>query len=54
MKKIILILSLIGLVTLSSCGAQEDCRGRGDNYKIQKQQPTQMLVSTVVSTENLS
>ncbi len=54
MKKIILILSVIGLVTLSSCGAQEDCRGRGDNYKIQKQQPTKMLAAAVVSIKNLS
>jgi len=45
MKKLFLILSLIGLVslTISSCGAQKECRGRGDNYQIKTQNPSIML-----------
>jgi len=51
MKKYFLIISLIGLITLTSCGSQENCRGRGDNYKISKSQPTQMLA--VIDKNNL-
>jgi len=43
MKKIFLAISIIGLISLTSCGAEENCRGRTDNYKISKQQPAKML-----------
>ncbi len=43
MKKIFVIVSIIGFFGLISCGAQEDCRGRAENYKIQ-QQTSQTLV----------
>ncbi len=42
MKKLFFIISLVGLFSLTSCGAQEECRGRTDNYKVQ-QQPAKML-----------
>ena len=44
MKKLFLAISIIGLFSLTSCGSQENCRGRVDNYKIEKQQPAKMLV----------
>jgi len=40
MKKLVLAISVIGLITLTSCGAQENCRGdRGyfASQKIEKQ-----------------
>ncbi len=43
MKKLFFIVSLIGLFSLASCGAQEECRGRADQSKIEKQQPNKML-----------
>lgn len=42
MKKLLFIISLVGLFSLTSCGAQEECRGRTDIQKVQ-QQPTKML-----------
>lgn len=53
MKKIVLALSVLGLVTLTSCGAQENCRGdRGYSatQKIEKQNVT--LTADAVETEN--
>ena len=53
MKKIVLALSVLGLVTLSSCGAQESCRGdRGysTTQKIEKQHIT--LTADAVETDN--
>jgi len=53
MKKLVLALSVIGLVTLSSCGAQENCRGdRGysTTQKIEKQSIA--LATNTVETEN--
>ena len=43
MKKLFFIISIIGLFSLTSCGAQEECRGRSDNYKIQQQKTSNML-----------
>ncbi len=43
MKKLFFIVSLIGLFSLTSCGAQEDCRGRADHSKIVNQHPDKML-----------
>lgn len=37
MKKLFFIISLVGLFSLTSCGSEENCRGRADNYKVQKQ-----------------
>ena len=42
MKKLLFIISLVGLFSLTSCGAEENCRGRADVNKVQ-QQPAQML-----------
>lgn len=43
MKKLLFIVSLIGFFSLTSCGAQEDCRGRAEHSKIIKQHPDKML-----------
>lgn len=43
MKKLLFIVTLIGVFTLASCGAQEDCRGRADHSKISKKHPDKML-----------
>ncbi len=45
MKKFFVIISVIGLFSLTSCGAQEDCRGRADNYKIQQQTSKALAVN---------
>jgi len=45
MRKIFLAISFIGLVSLTSCGSQENCRGRASNDKIINQQPNQMMVA---------
>ena len=42
MKKLFFIFSLIGLFSLTSCGAQEECRGRADN-NIQQHTNNNML-----------
>ncbi len=52
MKKFFFGLSLIAMVSLTSCGAQQDCRGRGSNYKLHKQTPAKMLaVNTLASNK---
>jgi len=43
MKKLFFIVSIIGLFSLTSCGAQEECRGRADHSKIAKQHPDKLL-----------
>ncbi len=43
MKKLFLIVTLIGLFSLTSCGAQEECRGRADNSKTTNQYPDKTL-----------
>jgi len=43
MKTFFFAISIIGLISLTSCGAQENCRGRGNYYTISKQQPVKML-----------
>lgn len=43
MKKLLFIVALIGFFSLTSCGAQEDCRGRANHSKITKQNTDKML-----------
>jgi len=43
MKKLLLALSVVGMISLTSCGAQENCRGRVDNSKISKEKPVKLL-----------
>ena len=53
MKKLFLVLSVIGLISLSSCGSQESCRGvRGYSVKqnIEKQH-TQATASVTESND---
>jgi len=45
MKKLFFAFSIIALISLSSCGAQENCRGRGNvNYQIEQSQTAPALV----------
>ncbi len=53
MKKLFFVLSMAGLLALTSCGAQQDCRGRGANYKIAKQAPAQMLAVNTTSVSKI-
>jgi hypothetical protein len=51
MKKLVLAISVIGLVTLTSCGAQENCRGdRG--YTVAPKIEKQNTVITVNAVES--
>ena len=52
MKKLFLAFSILGLLTLSSCGAQEECRNRGA-YVYQQDQPSQEIIASAVSTTEL-
>ncbi len=48
MKKLFFAFSIIGLITLSSCGAQENCRGRGNvNHQIEQAPTTIQAIATL-------
>ncbi len=48
MKKLFILFSIIGIITLTSCGAQEECRSRG-SY-VNKQDINQLNENLIVST----
>ncbi len=45
MKFIFLSGVMLILISLSSCGAQEECRGRAGNDKMIKKQPPKLMAS---------
>ena len=51
MKKLFLAFSVLGLLALSSCGAQEECRSRGSYVYQQDQHSQEITVSTASTTE---
>jgi hypothetical protein len=44
MKRILFLLTIIGMTSLVSCGAQENCRGRVSNENMIKSVQTKSLV----------
>ncbi len=51
MKKLLVIISIIGLISLTSCGAQENCRGRVDIHQVQ-QHASGMLAANYMQEKN--
>lgn len=52
MKKLFLAFSILGLLALSSCGAQEECRSRG-SYVYHQDQTSQEIIASTPSTIEL-
>ncbi len=53
MKKLVLALSVLGLVTLTSCGAQENCRGdRGYSATQTIEKQNVVITAEAIETTN--
>jgi uncharacterized lipoprotein YehR (DUF1307 family) len=51
MKKLLILFSIIGVITLTSCGAQEECRSRGSYVNQQEVKQLNIIETVSIDTK---